>query len=79
MNEEEKDEGIHDIISDIREEFLSDLNPEEIPNSDISEISDTEIVANTDTLVEHLEKDQNIENKIEMAKKNSEQAIEKNH
>jgi hypothetical protein len=30
------------MISEIREEYFSDLNPEEIPNSDVSEISESE-------------------------------------
>jgi hypothetical protein len=39
-----ENEGLHSIISDIREEFMSDLNPDDIPNSDISDISESEIV-----------------------------------
>ena len=37
---EEKEEALHDVIQDIREEYLSDLNPEEVPNSDVSEAED---------------------------------------
>jgi hypothetical protein len=36
-------DSLYSVISDIREEFFSDLNPEDIPNSDISDISDTEV------------------------------------
>ena len=38
-----KSTSLFEIISEIREEYLSDLNPEDIPNSDISDISDSEI------------------------------------
>lgn len=36
-------ESLHDIIADIKEEYLSDLNPDDIPNSEVSDVSDTEI------------------------------------
>jgi 5'-3' exonuclease len=32
--------SLHEIISDIKEEYMSDLNPDDIPNSDISEIDE---------------------------------------
>jgi hypothetical protein len=51
----EEDEGLHSIISDIREEFFSDLNPEEIPNSDISDISESEIIQDGEDLIKLLE------------------------
>jgi hypothetical protein len=45
LNEDEiqKSTSLFEIISDIREEFLSDLGVDDIPNSDISDISDSEI------------------------------------
>ena len=36
-------ESLFSIISEVREEYLSDLNPEEIPNSEISDVSDSEL------------------------------------
>jgi len=44
MQNQEEDETLHSVLSDIREEFFSDLNPEDIPNSDISDVSESEIV-----------------------------------
>jgi hypothetical protein len=37
-----EDDSLHSIITNLREEFLSDLNAAEIPNSDISDISESE-------------------------------------
>lgn len=38
----EEEETLHSVISELREEYFSDLNPEDIPNSDVSDISDSE-------------------------------------
>jgi len=35
-------QSLHAIISGIKEEYMSDLNAEEIPNSDISEIDEAD-------------------------------------
>jgi hypothetical protein len=37
--------SLFSIISEVREEYLSDLNPEEIPNSEISDVSESELNA----------------------------------
>jgi hypothetical protein len=36
--------SVTDLLASLRDEFLSDLNPDEIPNSDISDVSESEIV-----------------------------------
>jgi len=36
-------ESLHNIIWELKDEYFSDLKPEEIPNSDVSEVSDEEI------------------------------------
>jgi len=36
-------ESLFSIISEVREEYLSDLNPDEIPNSEISDVSESEL------------------------------------
>jgi 5'-3' exonuclease len=77
--EQDQEEGLHSIISDIREEFFSDLNPEEIPNSDISDISESEIVQDGDALIKMLEEENTKDTKIDLIKAKSETAIEKNH
>jgi len=35
--EEDAQETLHEVLQDIREEYFSDLNPEEVPNSDVSD------------------------------------------
>lgn len=52
-----ENEGLHSIISDIREEFFSDLDPNEIPNSDISDVSESEIIQDGDALIQLLEEE----------------------
>lgn len=74
-----KSDSLFEIISDIREEYLSDLNPEDIPNSDISDISDSEINQTSDELVALLEKEQNVDTKIDLVKQQAAKAIENNH
>jgi hypothetical protein len=64
--DEKDEESLHDILSEIREEFFSDLNPEEIPNSDISDISESEILKEGEEMVKMMESDQNIGNKIDL-------------
>jgi hypothetical protein len=36
--EEPKNETLKDVVADINEDCLSDLNPDEIPNSEISDV-----------------------------------------
>ena len=39
------------MIEDIREEFLSDLNPEEVPNSDVSDAHDSDLEDDAERLL----------------------------
>lgn len=39
------------MIEDIREEFLSDLNPEEVPNSDVSDDDGPELDEDAEKLL----------------------------
>lgn len=43
QQQEDQKESLFSIISEVREEYLSDLNPEEIPNSEISDVSESEL------------------------------------
>jgi hypothetical protein len=43
QQQEGQKESLFSIISEVREEYLSDLNPEEIPNSEISDVSESEL------------------------------------
>lgn len=36
-------EEVGEILKELREEFYSDLNPEDIPNSDVSSVDDSDI------------------------------------
>jgi len=74
-------ETLHEVLQDLREEFFSDLNPEEVPNSDVSDVSDPEQAADPEQTDQSLEPAQAAASqmKIEMVKKASEQAIEDNH
>jgi len=69
MQNQEQDETLHSVLSDIREEFFSDLNPEEIPNSDISDVSESEIVQEGEQMLKQMEAEVTIDSKIEMVKK----------
>lgn len=74
-------ETLHEVLEDLREEFFSDLNPEEVPNSDVSDVSDPEQAADPEQTDQSLEPAQAAASqmKIEMVKKASDQAIEDNH
>lgn len=48
-------ESLHSLISEVREEYLSDLQPDEIPNSEISDISDSEIKGAGQDLIQAME------------------------
>lgn len=37
QDQNEEQESLHEVIQTIKEEYLSDLNPEEVPNSDVSD------------------------------------------
>jgi hypothetical protein len=74
----ETNESLHDIISELREEYLSDLHPEEIPNSDISDISESELTKGQENL-DNMEKGQDLDSKIEISKQLTDKYIEKNH
>jgi len=52
-----KEDSLHQIISEVREEFFSDLEPGEIPNSDISDISDSEIQADAKNDINAMQKE----------------------
>ena len=69
MQNQEADETLHSVLSDIREEFFSDLNPEEIPNSDISDVSESEIVQEGEQMLKQMEAEVTNDSKIEMVKK----------
>jgi predicted RNA-binding protein with EMAP domain len=75
---DEQSMSLHDIISDIKDDQFSDLNPEDIPNSEISDISETE-VGKEEEMLETLEKEKDIHAKIMMAKEQSDLVAEKNH
>ena len=34
---------LSELVGDLKEQYLSDLNPEEIPNSEISDVSEGEV------------------------------------
>lgn len=37
--------SLSELVGDLKEQYLSDLNPEEIPNSEISDVSEGELEA----------------------------------
>lgn len=37
--------SLTELVGDLKEQYLSDLNPEEIPNSEISDVSEGELEA----------------------------------
>ena len=37
--------SLSELVGDLKEEYFSDLNPEEIPNSEISDVSEGELEA----------------------------------
>lgn len=67
----------------MREEFFSDLNPDEVPNSDVSDVSDSELpgdaLEDPDALIANMEAVESLDSKVELAKKQSAQYIEENH
>ena len=62
------EETLHEIISEIREEFFSDLNPEDIPNSEISEIDDSEVQNEAEKLVDDMQQDLLMSKQIDFKK-----------
>ena len=68
MQNPEESETLHSVLSDIREEFFSDLNADEIPNSDISDVSESEIEKGED-MIKQMEQEVNIDSKIDLVKK----------
>lgn len=79
QQQENTKESLFSIISEIREEYLSDLNPEEIPNSEISDVSESELKEAGQDLIQAIEMDQDIEKKIEISQQQTEKYIESNH
>lgn len=77
--QDEEKESLFSIISEVREEYLSDLQPDEIPNSDISDISESELKDAGQDLIQAMEKDQNIDKKIEISQQQTDKYIESNH
>lgn len=77
--QDEEKESLFSIISEVREEYLSDLKPDEIPNSDISDISESELKDAGQDLIQAMEKDQNIDKKIEISQQQTDKYIESNH
>lgn len=53
-SDQKEEQTLHDIISELKEEYFSDLNPEEIPNSDISDISESELVQESHDIADAL-------------------------
>ncbi len=39
--EEQKIELIRDIVSNIKEEYFSDLNPEDVPDDEVSDVDES--------------------------------------
>jgi len=39
----ETQESLYDIIGELKEEYFSDLNADEIPNSEVSDVSESEL------------------------------------
>lgn len=71
--------SLFSIISEVREEYFSDLNAEEIPNSEISDVSESELTSAGQDLIQAIEMDQNLDKKIEITQKQTDKYIEKNH
>jgi len=72
-------ESLHDIIMEVKEEYFSDLNVDEIPNSDVSDVSESELNEGDREAISKMEKNQDIDSKIEISKALTDKYIEKNH
>lgn len=64
------------MIQDIKEEYLSDLNPEEVPNSDVSDAGDAELEDDAEGLLSTAAEARALDPAAELVKRSSEQAIE---
>jgi len=54
------------MISSLGEEYLSDLNPEEIPNSDISDISESEFHEGNQEMINSINDQESLDLKVEL-------------
>ena len=67
------------MISQLNDENFSDLNPEEIPNSDLSDISDSEFQQQNEDAINQINAEESLDLKIELQKTRSDKYIEQNH
>ena len=58
---------LQEIVSDIKEEYFSDLNPEDIPNSEVSDVDPDEL-AQDETKLGNLEQGEDMNQKIQVTK-----------
>jgi len=73
-------ETLHDVLSGLKEEYFSDVKPEDIPNSEVSEIDESELKLEMgDKDVEEMELENQLESQVEINKGNTQKFIEKNH
>ena len=70
--------SVTDLLASLRDEFLSDLNPDEIPNSDISDVSDGE-VEKEEANINTMELNADLLSKIEVQKSLTDKYVEQNH
>ena len=66
-----------ELVGDLKEEYFSDLKPDEIPNSEISDVSESELDGQTQ--IETIETAATDAAKMALVKTQTEDAIEKNH
>lgn len=65
--EGEAKETLHDIVGEIKEEYFSDLNPEDIPNSEVSDIEPDEL-AEQAAEIGAIEEGADLKSKIEITR-----------
>ena len=70
--------SVSDLLASLRDEFLSDLNADEIPNSDISDVSDGE-VEKEEANINTMELNADLLSKIEVQKSLTDKYVEQNH
>lgn len=75
---EANEETLHSILGEIREEYLSDLHAEDIPNSEVSDIGEDEL-AGEQSKIGTMEEENDLTSKLEISKQLTEQYVESNH
>lgn len=75
---DENQESLHSILEDIKEENLSDLHAEDIPNSEVSDIGEDEL-AGEEEKIGNIEEENDLTSKLEISKQLTEQYVESNH